>query len=73
MSRSTSYRLNSDNRQNNHLPPKMHPPDPKPQKPSPTKQPKSKLSPGTKAFLRQMAENLNTHDPDKPKGRLKKP
>ena len=51
----------------------MHPPDPKPQKPSPTKQPKSKLSPGTKAFIRQMAENLNTHDPDKPKGRLKKP
>ncbi len=37
------------------------------------KQPKSKFSPGTQAFIRQMVENLNTHDPEAPKGRLKKP
>lgn len=57
----------------------MNPPDTKPpiqpeaQEPSAPKPPKSKLSPGTKAFIRQMAENLNTHDPEAPKGRLKKP
>ena len=79
LSRSTLYRLNSGTRQNNPPTPKMHLPDPKPpsqSKPQETpapEQPESKLSPGTKAFIRQLAENLNTHDPDKPKGRLKKP
>ena len=78
MSRSTLYRLNSSTRENHQPPQKMNPPDckspiqPAPEKPSAPKQPKSKLSPGTKAFIRQMAENLNTHDPDKPKGRLRK-
>ena len=30
-----------------------------------------KLSASTKAFLAQMAENLRTHDPENPKGRLR--
>ena len=41
---------------------------------APTPSPKrvaSRLSHGTRAFLRQMAENLRTHDPEAPKGRLK--
>ena len=31
--------------------------------------PKMELSPGVQAFIHRMAENLNTHDPDVPKGR----
>ena len=41
---------------------------------APTPSPKraaSRLAPGTKAFIRQMADNLRTHDPEAPKGRLK--
>ena len=32
---------------------------------------KVELSPGVKAFLHRMAENLRTHDPDVPKGRYR--
>ncbi len=52
---------------------------PKPEKPdSPAtetatiKRPPSKLSASTEAFIAQMAENLRTHDPENPKGRLRK-
>ena len=41
---------------------------------APTPSPKraaSRLAPGTRSFIRQMAENLRTHDPENPKGRLK--
>lgn len=31
-----------------------------------------KLSVSTEAFIAQMAENLRTHDPENPKGRLRK-
>lgn len=31
--------------------------------------PKVELSPGVRAFIHRMAENLNTHDPNVPKGR----
>ena len=31
----------------------------------------SKLSASTEAFIAQMAENLRTHDPENPKGRLR--
>ena len=80
VSRSTLYRLNNSTHHNKRPPAEtMHPPvsqppiQTQPQKASTPKQPKGKISAGTKAFIRQMAENLNTHDPDKPKGRLKKP
>ncbi len=37
--------------------------------PSKKTYPKTKLSPGVRAFIHRMAENLNTHDPNVPKGR----
>ena len=36
-----------------------------------TKRTSSRLAPGTRNFIRQMAENLRIHDPEAPKGRLK--
>ena len=37
--------------------------------PSKKTYPKTEISPGVRAFIHRMAENLNTHDPDVPKGR----
>lgn len=36
------------------------------------KYPVRKLSPSVKAFVARMAENLRTHDPENPKGRLRR-
>ena len=52
--------------------------DPEPEKPGESAEPPTdkkrhwKLSASTEAFIAQMAENLRTHDPENPKGRLRK-
>ena len=51
---------------------------PEPEKPGESAEPSTdkkrpwKLSASTEAFIAQMAENLRTHDPENPKGRLMK-
>ena len=42
-----------------------------PTEPPTGKNPPWKLSASTEAFIAQMAENLRTHDPENPKGRLR--